>query len=163
MAGKDFLASAHIINGAYPVADAFASALTSDYISCRDYRRIGFIVHTGVATSGTANGVITVKASTTTSGGTAMAFHYRTSASSTSVDTWSSMTAATSSGFVMTLGSNVLYYIEVDAAEVQDAVANADFAALIVTEDTDDPVVAGVIAIGLDPRYSGDVPLTAIA
>ena len=58
---------------------------------------------------------------------------------------------------------NYLYAVEVSADEVQAAVANADFVSLTVTEDTDDPVVAGILVILSDPRYPGAVPLTAIA
>jgi hypothetical protein len=165
MAGKDFLASGHILNGLYPKADQFATSATTDYISCRDYRRIGFIIHTGDATAGTADGVVTVNAATTAAGAgaTAMAFHYRVCLSSATVDTWGSMTAAAAAGFAMTAGDNYMYYIEVDAAEVQAAVAGADFVSLTVTEDTNDPIVAGVVVLGLEPRYGGDIPLTAIA
>ena len=161
----DFIHNAHIINGLVPQADAFATSATTDYVSVQNYGRIGFIIHTGDATSGTADGVITVVASDDASGSstTAMAFTYRVCASSTSVDTWGAQTAATSSGVAMTAGDNYIYYVEVNAEDVEAAQAGAKFVALTVTEDTNDPIVASILALGLDPRYPQEVPVSAIS
>lgn len=165
MPQQDFLASHHIVNGLYPVADAFATSMTTDYISLKDYRKVSFLVHQGVATGGTANGVITVLAASD-AGGTgagAVAFKYRTCASSTTVDTWGALTDAASTGVAMTAGSNRMYLVEVTADQVEGVDPGNPFVALKVTEDTNDPVVAGVIAILSDPRHGTGTPVTAIA
>lgn len=165
MAQHDFLHNHHIVNGVYPVADAFASAKTTDYVSLANYRRATFLIHTGDATAGTADGVVTVNAATDAAGtgATAMAFKYRSSASSTTVDTWGALTDAAAAGFAMTAGDNYMYIVEVTADEAEAAVAGSDFVSLTVTEDTDDPIVAGIVCILSEPRYPTDVPVTAIA
>lgn len=161
----DFLHNAHIINGQVPKADAFATSATTDYVSVENYGRIGFIIHTGDATGGTANGTVTIAASDDASGSstTNMAFTYRASASSTTVDTWGAQTAAASTGFSMTAGDNYIYYCEVNAEDVEAAQAGAKFVALTVTEVTNDPIVASILVVGLDPRYPQEVPVSAIA
>lgn len=162
---KDFLHDHHIVNGFVPVADAFATSKTTDFISLANYRRISFHVHTGDATAGTANGVITVLASTVAAGSnpTAVAFRYRVCASSTTVDTWGASTAAAATGVAMTAGDNYMYLVEVTADELEAAAAGAKFVALKVTEDTNDPIVAECIGILSEPRFPGLVPVQAIA
>lgn len=162
---KDFLSDHHIVNGLVPKADAFATSATTDYISLENYGRITFVIHTGDATAGTADGVITLVASDDASGSstTAMAFKYRVCASSTSVDTWGALTAAAATGVAMTAGDNYIYTVEVSADDVESAQAGAKFVALTVTEDTNDPIVAGVLAILSDPRYPQAVPVSAIS
>lgn len=165
MAQQDFLASHHIVNGLYPVADAFATSMTTDYVSLANYRKATFVIHTGVATGGTANGVITVLAASDVAGtgAGAVAFKYRRCASSTTVDTWGALTDVAATGLVMTVGSNQMYEVEVTAAAVEGADPGNPFVALKVTEDSNDPVVAGVIVILSEPRYGNQVPVTAIA
>jgi hypothetical protein len=165
MPQQSFLADHHIVNGLYPVADAFATSMTTDYISLKDYRRVTFLVHTGVATGGTANGVITVLAASDAAGtgAGAIAFKSQTCASSTTVDTWSALTDRASTGFAMTAASNAMYIVEVTADQVEAVDPGNPFVALKVTEDTNDPVVAGVVAILSEPRYGTGTPVTAIA
>jgi hypothetical protein len=165
MAQQDFLASHHIVNGVYPVADAFATSVTTDYVSLANYRKATWVIHTGVATGGTANGVITVLAGTDASGTSAAAvpFKYRRCASSTTVDTWGALTDVAATGLVMTVGSNQMYEVEVTADQVEGVDPGNPFVALKVTEDTNDPVVAGIIVILSDPRYGTQVPDSAIA
>jgi hypothetical protein len=165
MSQYDLLFDKHIISGLYPKADAFDTAMTTDFVSLSNYRKLTFLIHTGVATGGTANGTVTLLASAVAAGSstTALAFKYRVCASSTTVDTWGALTDATSSGFSMTVGSNLLYEVEVLAEEVEVQAAGKYFVGLKVTEVTNDPVVAGVIAILSDARYPQAVPVQAIA
>lgn len=165
MAQRDFIFDHHIVNGLVPAADRFATSATTDFINLADYGRVTFVIHTGDATSGTADGVVTLLASASAAGTstTALAFRYRASASSTTVDTWGALTAATASGFSMTAGDNYIYTVEVTADEVQAQIAGKPFVALKVTENTNDPIVAGVLVILSEPRYPQSVPLTAIA
>lgn len=165
MSQVDFLFDHHIVNGIVPKADAFATSGTTDFISLANYGRITFVIHTGNATSGTANGVITVLASASAAGSstTALTFRYRACASSTTVDTWGALTSAASTGVAMTAGDNYIYTVEVRADEVEAQAAGKYFVACKVTEDTNDPIDAAVLCILSEPRYPQSVPLTAIA
>lgn len=165
MAQHDFLYGNHIVNGIVPKADAFATAATTDWISMANHRRLTFIIHTGNATSGTANGTVTVNASAVAAGSspTALTFRYRVCASSTTVDAWGDLTLATTSGFSMTAGDNYIYIVEVLANEVEAEAAGKYFVALTVTEVTNDPIDAAVLCILSEPRYSQETQLTAIA
>ena len=162
---KDFLHDHHVINGAVPVADAFATSLTTDYISLANYRRATFIIHTGNATSGTADGTVTILQSTVAAGtsSTTVPFRYRVSASSTTVDTWGASTAAVAAGFSMTAGDNYIYMVEVTAEDLEATSAGKYFVACKVTEVTDDPVVSSILCILSEPRFPGKVPVQAIA
>jgi hypothetical protein len=168
---SDFLSNHHIVNGLYPVADAFATTGVSDVISLENYESICFIIHTGNSTGGDSDGVVTVSACDTVVPGNsvAMAFRYRTCASSATVDTWSSPTAAASTGVALNGADNTMLAVEVTADEVLTAgLTNSTeystpFVQLTVTEDTDDPVVAGILCILSGPRYPQDVPVSAIA
>lgn len=163
----DFLSNHQIVSALYPVADAFDTATSTDYVSLDNYGRATFVIHTGNATGNTANGVVTVYAATAAqaaanTGGTAMAFKYRVCASSTTVDTWGALTDATSSGFTMTTGDNYVYAVEVNAEDVAAALADATYVKLTVTEGTNDPIDAGVLVILSDARYPGAVPVSAL-
>lgn len=161
----DFLFDHHIVNGIVPKADAFATAGTSDYISLADYGRLTFVIHTGNATGGTANGVITVLASAVAAGSstTAIPFRYRVCASSTTVDTWGALTEASASGVAMTAGDNYIYTVEVKAEDVEAAAAGKLFVACVVTENSNDPIDASILCILSEPRAKQAVPVTAIA
>jgi hypothetical protein len=161
----DFLFNHHIVNGIVPKADAFATAGTTDFISLADYGKVVFVIHTGNATAGTADGVITVLASAVAAGSstTAVPFRYRVCASSTTVDTWSAVAEATASGVSMTAGDNYIYTVEVKAEDVEAAAAGKLFVACKVTEVTNDPIDAAVLVILCDPRNKQAIPVTAIA
>lgn len=165
MSQMDFLFDHHIVNGIVPKADAFATAGTTDYISLANYGRMTFVIHTGNATSGTADGVVTVLASASAAGTstTAVPFKYRVCASSTTVDTWGALTDATASGFSMTAGDNYIYTVEVLADDVNAVAAGKLFVACKVTEVTNDPVDASVLCILSEPRYPQAIPVQAIA
>jgi hypothetical protein len=161
----DFITKYHVVNGIVPKADAFATAGVTDWVNLAKYGHAVFIVHTGNATSGTANGVITVKASASAAGSstTSLAFKYRVCASSTTVDTWGALTDAASTGVAMTAGDNLIYVVEVTSDDVEAQAAGKNFVSLTVTEDTNDPIDASVLILLGEPRYAQSVPLTAIA
>lgn len=165
MSKYDFLYDHHIVNGIIPKADAFATAGTTDYISLANYGKITFVIHTGNATSGTADGVVTVLASAVAAGSstTAVPFKYRVIASSTTVDQPAALATATASGFSMTAGDNYIYTVEVTADDVEAAAAGKYFVACKITEVTNDPVDASVLCILSDPRYPQSIPVSAIA
>lgn len=165
MAQQDFMFDHHVVSGLYAKSDAFDTSMTTDYISLANYGKITFLINTGDATGGTANGTVTLLASASAAGSstTALAFKYRVCASSTSVDTWGALTDATSSGFAMTAGDNYQYMVEVTADSVEAQAAGKYFVALKVTESSNDPVPASVTAVLSDPRYPQAVPVQAIA
>lgn len=159
--GFDF----HIVNGKYPVADCFATTGVTDRINLANYGKAICVIHTGVATGGTANGVVTVNAFAAASGGsgTALPFKYKVCASSTTVDTWGALTDATTSGFAMTAGSNYLYVIELIEDDIVGLIDGKPFIEVTVTENSNDPVVAGMLWLLPEPRYPQPVPVTAIS
>lgn len=162
---QDFLFDHHVVSGLYAKADAFDTAMTTDYISVANYGRITFLINTGDATGGTANGTVTLLCSASAAGTStsALAFKYRVCASSTTVDTWGALTDAASTGFSMTAGDNYQYAVEITADSAEAQAAGKHFIALKVTEVTNDPVPASVTAILSDPRYPQAVPVQAIA
>ena len=164
MSQQDFLADHHVVNGLSPIADAFATSGTSDYVSLANYRRATFFIHTGVATGGTANGVITVLAASdaAATGAGAVTFRYRKVASSSSVDAWGALTSVAATGVAMTAGSGYIYEVEVTAEGVEAQDPGNPWVAVKVTEDSNDPIVAGILIVLSDPRYGTQTPVTAI-
>jgi len=148
-----------IVNGLSPVADAFATSGESDIVSLKDYRHVTFLIMTGIST--TADGVVTVLAgSSVSAAATAITFKYR---ACTSGDTLGALTDATTSGFAMTASkADSFYAIEVDAAVVAAAGTNYDCVKVKVTEDTDDPQIANIVAILSEPRYADAAQPSAI-
>lgn len=165
MSKMDFCFDHHVVVGAVPKADRFDTSLTSDFVSLANYGRITFIISTGNATGGTANGVVTLQASASAAGSslTALAFKYRVQASSTTVDTWGALTDAAAAGFSMTAGDDYQYICEVTADSVEAQAAGKLFVACRVTESSNDPIDAGIVAVLSEPRYPQAVPITAIA
>lgn len=166
MPQQSILAGAHIVNGLAPAADRFATSGVTDRINMANYGRITFIIHTGDATAGTANGTVTLNAYAAASGGsgTALAFKYQVCASSTTVDTWGALTDATASGFSMTAGDNYIYIVTITADELVAQIDGKPFVELTVTEVSNDPIDAGILVFLDHPRYGGEeVPQTAIA
>lgn len=155
----------HVVAGLYPVADAFATAGVTDRINMANYRRATLLITTGVATGGTANGVVTINAFAAASGGsgTLLPFKYRVCASSTSVDTWGALTDATTAGFAMTAGSNRKYLVTIVTDDIVAAIDGKPFIEFTVTENSNDPVVAAMEVILDGARYGSQIPLTAIA
>jgi len=156
-----------VVSGVIPVADAFATSATTDVINMENYNKCTFIIYTGATT--TADGVVTVNAGNANdSCATAIAFKYRTQVAKTDATTQggdvpSALTAATSAGFAMTASKvGGIYIIEVDSAVVAAAGTNFDHVSCTVTEDTDDPQTACILAILSEPRYPQAVLATAI-
>ena len=166
---KDFLSDHHIIAGIYPVADFAAGGVNSDIVSLKNYRRATFLVYTGAVEDADISNLVTVEAcdDTTPTNSTAMAFHRRYCLSSTTVDTWGALTAATSSGYNFANQSdagvaNVMWLVEVTADEVEAAAAGYEYVRLCIAETANKTITGGCICILSDPRYPGAVPQTAI-
>ena len=155
-----------IVNAIIPVADAFDTSRTTDIINLKNYRKCTFIVITGATT--TADGVITVLAGVSNAScTTAITFKYRTQINAAppaaASDLPGALTAAAVTGFAMTASKvGGIYIIEVDADVVAAAGTDFDHVKLTVTEDTNDPQTACVLAVLSDPRYPQAILVTAI-
>ena len=165
---QDLLASHHIAAAFYPVADAFAGGITTDAVSLANYRRATLVVMTGAIEDANISNLITVEACTTAAGAnnTAMAFRSRFSASSTTVDTWSALTARTSAGNNFATASavaNTIWYLEVMAEEVAAAVSGGLFVRAVIAETANKTITAGGLWILSGARLAGATPIQAIA
>jgi len=141
----------HIVNALSPVSDfAGSGTATSDIVNLAKYKKVTFILSTGVST--TANGTVTVVAGTSVSSATnTVPFKYRTVLAPGTTNVPSDLTQATASGFSMTASkADSFYIIEVDS---EDLAPDYTTCALKVTEVTNDPQIASIIAILSHPRY----------
>lgn len=145
----------HIVNGLPPVADAFNVTGESDIVNLAKYSGATFVIVTGVTT--TANGIVTVLAGTSVAAATnAIAFKYRTVLAPATTNVPTALTDATTAGFSMTASkANAIYIIEVDAREL--AAAGYSCVKVLVTEVTNDPQTAAIVAILHSPRYEATV------
>jgi hypothetical protein len=148
--GGYFSENHHIVNGLSPVADAFNVTGESDIVNLAKYSAVTFIVSTGAST--TANGIVTVLAGTSVSSATnAVAFKYRTVLAPATTNVPGALTAATTAGFSMTASkANSFYIIEVKA---EDLAPTYTCCKVVVTEVTNDPQLASIIAICHNPRF----------
>ncbi len=140
----------HFVNGLSPVADAFNVTGESDIVDLNKYGAVTFVILTGVTT--TANGIVTVLAgASVAAAATAIPFKYRTVLAPATTNVPSALTDATSAGFSMTASkANAFYIIEVDA---RDLLPTNSCVKVLVTEVTNDPQTASILAICSRPRY----------
>ena len=170
MPSKDFLFDHHFVALIYPTADAFAGGTNSDVISMQNYRRASIFVVTGAVEDAAVSNLVTIEAcdDVVPTTQTAMAFHHRQCISSTTVDTWSALTAATSSGYNFSnhasMGvDNTIWFIEITAAEIEAAEPGYEFWRMVVAETVNKTILAGAYAILSEPRFPQSIPITAIA
>jgi len=164
----DFLSDHHFIALLYPAADKFTGGATSDVIALQNYRRASIFVVTGAVEDAAVSNLVTILAcdDVTPTNSTAMAFNYRQCVSSATGDTWTALTAATSSGYNFSnhadMGvANTIWFAEITAAGIESAAAGYEFFQLSVAETVDKTILAGAYAILSDPRYPGAVPVSA--
>ena len=147
----------HFVKGIDPVADAFASTVSSDIVNMGDYAGVTFVIYKGVGTTGTST--ITVEASDDVSASNTTAIPFRYKAITTD-DTEGALTIAAAAGFATTAGSSEIYVIEVDSEELGDT--GYQYVRLTAVEVANDPVLGGVLILMHGNRYAQDVPATAI-
>lgn len=157
MPHKIITQNGHVAHGLAPVADAFSGTVRSDVFNMKNYHGCTFYVYKGVGTTGTSTITVNACDNTTPSNRTAIPFRYR---ANTTSDTWGAVTAATTTGFVTTAGSNHIYEIIVDGDELGDT--GYGYVELTAVESVDDPVLGGILWVGHEPRYPQDVPATAL-
>jgi hypothetical protein len=146
-----------VINVLPPVAEAYEGGPNStDVVNMQDYKHCTFILYEGVGTTGTATVTVESCDNTTPTTPTAVAFRYKEIATT---DIEGEITAATTSGFGTTVGSNGVYLIEID----DDMLSGTDkYVRLKLTELADAAVLAGVLCILSGSSFSADSMRTAI-
>ena len=95
-----------------------------------------------------------------------MAFRSRVSLSSTTVDTWSALTARAATGYNFALANavaNAIWSLEVTASEVAAAFAGAYFVRVVIAETANKTITAGGLWILSEPRFPNSIPVQAIA
>ena len=146
----------HWVPVLYPVADAFAGTVNTDIVKCESAVGVLFQITKGVGATGTSTITVDACDNVTPSNTTAVAFRYRIS---TTPDTWGAWTEATATGFTTTAGSNQMYQVFVPAAAL--AGAGYGYARLTAVEVVNNPVLGGVNAAVVCPRYQ-PVPATLL-
>lgn len=144
------------VKGLDPVADAFASTITSDVVNLALYDRVCFVVQKGVGAVGTSTFTVQASAANDGSSPTAIPFKYRRVASG---DTAGDVAAATAAGFTTTAQSSELYLVEVSAGDCPEG---KPYVHLKGVEVADGPVVGAILAILGDAKYQGANLPTAI-
>ena len=148
------------IKGLDSVADAFAGTVYSDIINFSLFHSICFIIHKGVGATGTST--ITVEACDDVSGSNVTAVPFWVQKYTGSDDLpGAAPLAVAAAGFATTAGSSQMYVIMVDNQVL--AATGYKFVRLKAVEVANDPVLGGILAIGMSPRYKDDIPQTAIA
>lgn len=141
-------AEIHWIKGIDPVADAFASTVTTDVFEVAGDGAV-FLIYKGVGTTGTSTITVLACDDTTPSNTTAVPFWYR---KATTGDTWGSWTAATTAGFVTTAGSSQVYEIRVPAEHI--GAAGYTYVQLKAVESVDAAVLGGILCGVYGLRYA---------
>jgi len=147
----------HLEVGIAAVADAFSGTVHSDVFSMKNHNRGLFIVHWGVGTTGTT--LITVEAcdDVTPSNVSAIAFYYRVTVAGAAPG---AITAAAAAGFTTTAGSNQVIEIEFPAENLN--ASGYSYVRLTAVEQTNDPLLGGVLFQALEPRFPSAVQASIV-
>lgn len=146
------MASSHCEVGINAVADAFAGTVYTDIVSMKHHNRVKFLVHWGVGATGTSTFTVEASDDVSASNVSAVAFHYRITVATAAPG---AITAATSSGFLSTAGSNQIIEIEVPAENL--AASGYSYVRLKAVEGTASARLGGVIIQMLEPAYPAAV------
>lgn len=133
-----------------PDADRYNTDPTTDRVRCPNAGKVQFLVTEGAGGTGTAALTVSCFAAATGGSGTAVTFRHKTAQTPGQLDDsggWSSGTTVTPAA-----GASKQTLIEVRG---DDLTAGKPFVELTLTEDTDSPVDASVIAIVKGGDYPG--------
>ncbi len=147
-----------------PDADFCPGASYSDIVSLKNYNHVTFY-YIKAAQDGTTYATLTVEACTTITATAVQAviFRYKKVADitiTTGSDVPGVLTDATVAGVACANTANNVVIIEVDAAALTDGYP---FCRLKMVETGDNPADGCVIAILSEPRFTDDVPISALA
>lgn len=148
---------AHFMKGLDPVADAFAGTVSTDIVNFADFSSIIFIRHEGVGTTGTSTLTIEASDDISATNVTAIPFRYKIM---TATDVEGALTSATTAGFTTTAGSSHVYMLEASSEEMGDT--GFGYVRMTMVEVANDPVLGGVMILGIGSRYAQDIPKTAL-
>lgn len=166
---KDLLsAGVMLVPAIIPVADAFAGGITTEAVCLRNFERAGILIQTGAIEDAGISNLVTLEASDDAAGTTvtAMAFRSRIQLYSTTVDTWSALTARTASGYNFAAASpvaNAVWWAEVTAAEVNAAQSGANFVRAKVAETANKTITASGLWILWNGKLPQSIPVGVIA
>lgn len=138
----------HTVHGLAPVADAFAGATVNSDVVKANCEGVLFIVYKGVGTTGTSTVTVEACDDVTPSNTTTVPFYYR---ANTTSDTWGAWTSAAAAGFTTTAGSNHIYEIYVDSAELMEE--GYEYVRLDMAEVVDAAVLGGILIQLINPRF----------
>ena len=150
-----------VVNVISPAAltSGASTVQNTDVVNLENYKKCTFLLTFGAAADHVA--AVTVNAfSANTTGGTAIAYTYRTQLTT---DTQSAATSGTT--FNTTTGSaGATYIVEVDASTVAAAADGYDHAYMIITNSTGNITAryASCVAVLSEPRYPQAILQTAI-
>ncbi len=157
MASDRLIQNCHFVNATPPIADFYESGpLYTDVVSMQDYEHCTWIIHEAIGLLGTTTVTVQSCDDVDASNTQAIIFRYR---AITTGDTHGDITTATTSGFGTTAGSNHIYIIECDAAELY---STYKYVRLACTELVDAEVLGGILCVLSGPRHTGNDNRTAI-
>ena len=145
-----FIEQAHVEVGINAVADFAAGDVGSDIVNMKDHNRIVFVAHWGVGATGIVKFTVQACSNLSASATTAIAFKYRTLTAEAAPGAVTDATAST--GYSNSAGSNQVILVEVTAAAVN--ATGYQYVRLYCDETTDSPLLGGVLAIMLEPRFA---------
>jgi len=159
MSKSRFAQGVHFVNAVASPAtadDLFNTNLYSDVVNLSNYDKVTWVLSKNAGATGTATITVSSCDNVTPSTEVAIPFAYWVC---TSGDTFGDMQEATASGFATTAGTNQVYVIEVNASELS---GTNKYIRLVGTELVNSPVTGGLTCILSGPRFTSEVPVTAI-
>ena len=140
-----------------PAADRFNGDPATAPINMKHCAHVLFLLDKGAGATGTATLTVESCDNAASDNPVAIPFRYRERAAS---GQWGPLTKATAAGFETTAGANRQVAIELDDAELEDG---KPFVRVQVTEATDGPVAASILAVLCDLNYFGSEVVTGLA
>jgi len=156
MSGINIAETCHVVNILPPID--ITGGATSDVFSMENYSHASIIVQVGVSAAAFTKLIVEACDNFTPSTHTDMAFNvYKEETDSG--DTLGTRVAVAAAGVTPSANDNIMYVIELDAAELGDG---TDKLRLEITNGVNS-VIASAVAILSGSRYAGDQSATAIA
>lgn len=133
------------------IADFHDGGTVTDVVNMAKYKTVYFLIHWGVGTTGTIT-ITAIPCDDATPGNTATAipFMYKRISSGETNTAWTE-----SSSLATTAGSEQIYVIKVNAADLPDVSGvNYEYVRLDLAQLVDDPLLGGCIIMMADPRFN---------
>lgn len=139
--------------------DIFAGTFSTDVLNMEAWDSCFFLIGKGVGgVDATGTTVLTVEScdDVTPTTTTAVAYQYR---EMTTIDTWGAWQEATAAGYTTTAGDNGMIQVRINAESLS---SGDNYVRLHGVEATNSAVVGWITAFLTDPRYSQEIPASAI-